>query len=62
MTTREERLAQEVSVTLSFHDWVLLNSLINCIIEKTLPLTDRTASEQTLQLSRIREIIDRATD
>ena len=58
----DERLAQEISITLEFRQWCLLISVLSSILEKTIPLADKAISAQTEQLACIREIIDRATD
>ena len=58
----DERLTQEISITLEFRQWCLLISVLSSIIEKTVGLADKTVSAQTEQLAHIREIIDRATD
>ena len=58
----DERLTQEISITLEFRQWCLLVAVLNSILEKTIPIADRSVSAQTEQLAHIREIIDRATD
>ena len=60
--TVDERLTQEISVTLEFRQWCLLVDVLSKILETTIPLADKSISQQTEQLACIREIIDRATD
>ena len=58
----DTRHSQDLSITLSYKEWVLLLSVLHSIIEKTVTLADRTTTAQTLHLAHIREVIDRATD
>ena len=60
--TVDERLTQEISITLEFRQWCLLVAVLSKILETTIPLADKSISQQTEQLACIREIIDRATD
>ena len=51
-----------VSIELPKRDWFLLISVLSSIIEQTRVMQDPRIKSQTKQFSKIREIIDRATD
>ena len=55
-------LAKPVSITLPWADWCRLVGVLSSIIEQTIEMQDPKISEQTEAFSRIREVIDRATD
>ena len=55
-------LAKPVSITLPWSDWCLLVGVLSGIIEQTIEMQDPRVRQQTADFSRIREVIDRATD
>ena len=55
-------LARPVSVTLSFADWCLMIGVLSSIIETTIEYQDPQVRHQLQAFSRMREVIDRATD
>ena len=57
-----EKLHRQITITMEFQDWCLLLSMLNSIIESSIPVSDKTITLQTTNLARIRETIDKATD
>lgn len=57
-----EKLHRQISITMEFQDWCLLLSMLNGVIEASVPVADKTITLQTTNLARIRETIDKATD
>ena len=55
-------LARPVSVTLSFADWCLMIGVLSSIIESTIEYQDPQVRQQLQAFSRMREVIDKATD
>ena len=58
----DAQLRREISITLQFKDWCLLLGVLNSVIENSVTYVDPQISQQTHNLARIREVIDKATD
>ena len=53
---------REVKITLRFDEWCLVISILNDVIERSIPIAARDVMIQTERLAHIRETLDRATD
>ena len=58
----DAQLRREISITLQFKDWCLVLGVLNSVIENSVTYVDPQISQQTHNLARIREVIDKATD